>query len=247
MNRTSIDRWTILMRERMTAVRAAVVDIVNGTYGEDNGPHVVSPYGVELRRVALVGLIVDQYSREGFASITIDDGTETIRAKAWGGEAGSLDKVQMNILALIVGKIREYEGELYVVPEIVRELDDPNYLTVHKMERYVAMLTRSGVTPELTSELEDFIEESAPPAKRETPAKKPKEKKGKPVTGKIYKQIMQYIEQNSKEDGVPIASIVDFFEEKGHDRTDIQLKVLDLQGQGNLVEVKVGVYRPADS
>jgi hypothetical protein len=230
----------------MTAVRAAVVDIVDGTYGEDNGPHVVSPYGVELRRVALVGLIVDQYSGDGFASITIDDGTETIRAKAWGGEAASLDKVQTNILALIVGKIREYEGELYVVPEIVRELDDPNYLTVHKMERYVAMLIRSGVTPELPSELEDFIEESAPPPKRETPAKMPK-KKEKPVTGKIYKQIMQYIEQNSKEDGVPIASIVDFFEEKGHDRTDIQLKVLDLQGQGNLVEVKVGVYRPADS
>ncbi|MHA2002618.1 MAG: hypothetical protein ACW975_01370 [Candidatus Thorarchaeota archaeon] len=235
------------MRERMTAVRAAVVDIVNGTYGEDNGPHVVSPYGVELRRVALVGLIVDQYSGEGFASITIDDGTETIRAKAWGGEAGSLDKVQMNILALIVGKIREYEGELYVVPEIVRELDDPNYLTIHRMERYVAMLTRSGITPELASDLEDFIEESPPPKKRETPAKKPKEKKGKPVTGKIHKQIMQYIEQNSKEDGVPIASIVDFFEEKGHDRTDIQLKVLDLQSQGNLVEVKVGVYRPTDS
>ncbi len=234
------------MRERMTAVRAAVVDIVKGTYGEDNGPHVVSPYGVELRRVALVGLIIDQYSGEGFASITIDDGTETIRAKAWGGEAASLDKVQTNILALIVGKIREYEGELYVVPEIVRELDDPNYLTVHKMERYVAMLTRSGVTPELPSELEDFIEESAPPPKPEAPTKKPK-KKGTPVTGKIYKQIMQYIEQNSKEEGVPIASIVDFFEEKGHDRTDIQLKVLDLQGQGNLVEVKVGVYRPADS
>jgi hypothetical protein len=230
----------------MTAVRAAVVDIVKGTYGEDNGPHVVSPYGVELRRVALVGLIIDQYSGEGFASITIDDGTETIRAKAWGGEAASLDKVQTNILALIVGKIREYEGELYVVPEIVRELDDPNYLTVHKMERYVAMLTRSGVTPELPSVLEDFIEESTPPPKRETPAKKPKNK-GTPVTGKIYKQIMQYIEQNSKEEGVPIASIVDFFEEKGHDRTDVQLKVLDLQGQGNLVEVKVGVYRPADS
>ncbi|MHA2602371.1 MAG: hypothetical protein AM324_009610 [Candidatus Thorarchaeota archaeon SMTZ1-83] len=235
------------MRERMTAVRASVLDIVNGIYSEENGPHVVSPYGVELRRVALVGLIVDQYSGQGFASITIDDGTETIRAKAWGGEASSLEKVQTNILALVIGKIREYEGELYVVPEIVRELDDPNYMTVHNMERYLAVLTRSGVTTELTSELEDFIEETAPTQKDEVSKKQPIEKKAKPITGKIYKQIMQYIEQNSKEDGVPIASIVDFFEEKGHDRTDIQLKVLDLQGQGNLVEVKVGVYRPADS
>ena len=230
----------------MTAVRAAVSDIVNGTFRDDNGSHVISPYGVELRRVALVGLIVDHYSKEGYASITIDDGTETIRAKAWGGEASSLEKVQANILALIVGKVKEYQGEIYVSPEIVRELDDANYMSVHQLERYAAMLTRSGVTIEATSESEDFFEESAPPPKREV-AKKPLEKKGKPVSGKIYKQIMQYIEENSEEEGVPISSIVDFFEEKGHDRTDIQLKVLDLQGQGSLVEVKVGVYRPADS
>jgi RPA family protein len=230
----------------MTAVRAAISDIVNGTFGDDNGSHVISPYGVELRRVALVGLIVDHYSKEGYASITIDDGTETIRAKAWGGEASSLEKVQVNILALIVGKVKEYQGEIYVSPEIVRELDDPNYMTVHQLERYAAMLTRSGVTYETTSESEGFFEESAPPPKREA-AKKPLEKKGKPVSGKIYKQIMQYIEEKSEEEGVPIASIVDFFEEKGHDRTDIQLKVLDLQSQGSLVEVKVGVYRPADS
>ena len=42
----------------MTAVRSNIADIVNGTYGDDNGPHVVSPYGVELRRVVLVGFIV---------------------------------------------------------------------------------------------------------------------------------------------------------------------------------------------
>jgi RPA family protein len=247
MNRKGIDRWTTLMRERMTAVRAAVTDIVNGTFGDDNGPHVVSPYGVELRRVALVGLIVDQYSKEGYASITIDDGTETIMAKAWGGEASSLEKVQTNILALIIGKVKEYEGEIFVAPEIVRELDDPNYLTVHRMERYSAMLTRSGVTPELTSDLEGFFEETPAPPKHEAPSRKHEKKKVKPVTGKIDKQIMQYIEQTSKEEGVPISSIVDFFEEKGHDRTEIQLKVIDLQVQGNLVEVEVGVYRPTDS
>ena len=234
------------MRERMTAVRAAVSDIVNGTFGDDNGSHVISPYGVELRRVALVGLIVDHYSKEGYASITLDDGTETIRIKAWGGEANSLEKVQANILALIIGKVKEYQGEVYVSPEIVRELDDPNYMTVHQLERYAAMLTRSGVALETTFGSEGFLEESAPPPKHEV-AEKPLEKKAKPVSGKIYKQIMQYIEENSEEEGVPIASIVDFFEEKGHDRTDIQLKVLDLQGQGSLVEVKVGVYRPADS
>ncbi|MFQ5831482.1 MAG: hypothetical protein ACE5H4_02140 [Candidatus Thorarchaeota archaeon] len=230
------------MQERITAVRASIADIINGTYQNVNGPHVVSPHGVELRRVALVGFIVDQYSGQGFASITIDDGTETIRAKAWGGEASSLEKVEQNILTLIIGKVREYEGEVYLVPEIVRELDDPNYLSVHQLERYIAMLTRSGVSSSVTSDLEDFLPEPPPPK----PADKEKSG-GVKVAGKIYKQIMQFIENHADKDGVPIDDIVGFFEERGHDRTDIQLKVLDLQGQGKILEVSVGVYRPADA
>ncbi len=230
------------MQERITAVRASIADIINGTYQDENGPHVVSPHGVELRRVALVGFVVGQYSGQGFASITIDDGTETIRAKAWGGEASSLEKIEQDILALIVGKVREYEGEVYLIPEIVRELDNPNYISVHQLERYIAMLTRSGVSPSVTSDLEDFFPESPPP--------KPPDKEkhgGAGSTSKIYRQIMQFIENHADKDGVPIDDIVGFFEEHGHDRTDIQLKVLDLQGQGKILEVSVGVYRPADA
>ena len=134
------------MRERMTAVRTSVADIVRGTYNEENGHHVMSPQGVELRRVVLVGFIVRQYVGQGsFASITIDDGTETIRAKAW-GETQSLEQVETNTLAMIVGKVREYEGEVYIVPEIVRHLDDANYMTLHQLERYRAILTRSGIS-----------------------------------------------------------------------------------------------------
>ncbi|MHA2432103.1 MAG: hypothetical protein ACXADO_02610 [Candidatus Thorarchaeota archaeon] len=232
------------MRERITAVRASVSDIVNGTYGEDNGPHVVSPHGVELRRVVLVGFIMEQFSGQDFASITIDDGTETIRAKAFGGEADSLEKTESDVLTLVVGKVREYEGEVYIVPEIIRPIGDPNYMSVHLLERYVGMITRSGVTSYVTSDSEEALRESMPV---ETP--KPaatKEPDGLQVVGKVYKQILQFIENHADRGGVPIDDIVGFFEERGHDRTEIQLKVLDLHGQGKIVEVSVGVYRPAD-
>lgn len=82
------------MQERMTAVRASVADIIRGTYNEEDGHHVVSPQGVGLRRVVLVGFIVRQYVGQGnFASITIDDGTETIRAKA-GAKHNHLNKLK---------------------------------------------------------------------------------------------------------------------------------------------------------
>ncbi|MFX0107035.1 MAG: OB-fold nucleic acid binding domain-containing protein [Candidatus Hodarchaeota archaeon] len=233
------------MRERMTAVRASVADIVNGTYREDEGPHVISPYGVELRRVALVGMIVDQYAGQGnFASITIDDGTETIRAKAWGSEASSLEQVKKNVLTLLVGKVREYEGEVYIVPEVIRELDDPNYMGIHLMERYAGMLTLSGVSTPASADLEDFIDETS--VSEPTSSKERSPTKSTHVAGKIYKQILQYIELHATSDGISIEDIVSFFEERGHDRSDIQLKVIDLQEQEKIIEVSVGVYRPAD-
>jgi RPA family protein len=85
------------MRERMTAVRASISDITKGLFSNDNGQHVVSPFGVELRRVVIVGFVVNKFSREGddsgkkrFESITVDDGTDTIGVKVWGEEEASV-------------------------------------------------------------------------------------------------------------------------------------------------------------
>jgi hypothetical protein len=232
------------MRERMTAVRVSVSDIVNGTYKKDNGHYVVSPHGVELRRVVLVGFIVEQFSRKDLASITIDDGTETIRAWAFDDEAESLEKSASDALTLVVGKVREREGEVYIIPEIIRQIEDPNYLSVHLLERYSGMITGSGVTPQVVSDFQETLSGS-------TPVKTPEstdtiESEESQVLGKVNKQILQFIENHADKGGVPIDDIIEFFEERGHARSEIQLKVIDLHGQGKIVEVSVGVYRPVD-
>ncbi len=231
------------MRERMTAVRASVADIIRGTYNEEDGHHVVSPQGVELRRVVLVGFIVRQYVGQGsFASITIDDGTETIRAKAW-GETQSLEQVETNTLAMIVGKVREYEGEVYIVPEIVRTLDDANYMTLHQLERYRAILTRSGISTPSESESMGDVQETLKPAKSKSsaPAKKPKS----PRT--LATKILQFIRENVSPDGVYLQDIVSCFEKQGSSKSAITLKVIDLMDKQKIREVKIGYYLPIDT
>ncbi|MCK4740390.1 MAG: hypothetical protein KAT22_02505 [Candidatus Thorarchaeota archaeon] len=231
------------MRERMTAVRASVADIIRGTYNEEDGHHVVSPQGVELRRVVLVGFIVRQYVGQGsFASITIDDGTETIRAKAW-GETQSLEQVETNTLAMIVGKVREYEGEVYIVPEIVRTLDDANYMTLHQLERYRAILTRSGISTPSESESMGDVQETLKPVKSKssTPAKKPKS----PRT--LATKILQFIRENVSPDGVYLQDIVSCFEKQGSSKSAITLKVIDLMDKQKIREVKIGYYLPIDT
>ncbi|MFX1415888.1 MAG: hypothetical protein ACFFC0_03700 [Promethearchaeota archaeon] len=228
----------------MTAVRASVSDIVNGTYKRDNGHYVVSPHGVELRRVVLVGFIVEQFSRKDLASITIDDGTETIKAWAFDDEAESLEKAASDALTLVVGKVREREGEVYIIPEIIRPIEDPNYLSVHLLERYSGMIAGSGVPTQAVSDFQETLGDSTPAETTEPTGIESEEPQ---VFGKVNKQILQFIENHADKGGVPISDIIEFFEERGHARSDIQLKVIDLHDLGKIVEVSRGVYRPANT
>jgi len=211
--------------KRLTAVRATISDIVTGTYGDDNGAHVTSSYGVELRRVVLVGFVVSKFTSEPeegkkrITSITLDDGTETIRINVFGEEDSALlQGVKKDILVLVIGKVRKsknpnYDEEVYIIPEIVKEIKDPNYMTLHLMERYQAILTRSGISTidEDQQDLTTII--------------------GEPTRTKIIglaKEILDYIEEHATPDGITLDDIVAHFEKKGKDSIEIQKKIFVL-------------------
>ncbi|MFW9805431.1 MAG: hypothetical protein ACFFFK_01720 [Candidatus Thorarchaeota archaeon] len=227
------------MRERMTAVRASISDITNGLFSSDDGPHIVSPFGVELRRVVVVGFVVNKFSRPGddtgkkrFEGITLDDGTDTIGVKVWGEEeAAKLEDVKENILALVVGRIREYNEEVYLMPEIVRELTDPNYMSLHLMERYKAVLNRSGVSLPDTLEQQQELLSSSP---------------GVSVSGKLANDIIAYVRLEAPPEGIPLKDIVAYFEKKGQDSEKVQTKVFNLVAEGALNEVSIGQFRTSD-
>lgn len=223
----------------MTAVRSSVSDIINGTYSDDNGPHIISPFGVELRRVVIVGFVVNKFYREGddsgkkrFESVTIDDGTETIRVKVWGEEdATVLEGVKESILALVIGKVRKYEDEVYLVPEIVRELTDSNYMSLHLMERYKAILNRSGVSMVDSMEQQQELLTTTP---------------SKTVSGKLANDIIAYVRLEAPPEGLPLKDIVAYFEKKGQDSEKVQTKVFNLVAEGALNEVSIGQFHTSD-
>jgi len=233
------------MRKRMTAVRATISDIVNGTFGEDNGAHVTSSYGVELRRVAIVGFVVNKFNKEAqegrkrFTSITLDDGTDTISINVWGEEDSVLlEGVKEDILALVIGKVRKsknpkYENDIYIIPEIVKEITDPNYMGLHLLERYHAILTRSGIS---TGETSDQGQQQLTTIL------------GGPSSSSLTgfaKQILNYIELHATPKGVQLKDIVSFFEEKGKDTIEIQTKIFKLIEDGFINEITPSCYLPA--
>lgn len=112
-------------KKRLTAKKAGLTELVTGKYVKKAGfesSYVLTSLGRRLSRVRILGVVVDKFESEDgkYATMTIDDGTETMRCKAF-INIRMLDVTGKGDLADVIGKIREYNGEVYVAPEIIRK------------------------------------------------------------------------------------------------------------------------------
>jgi len=89
-----------------------------------------------VKRVNIIANVVDKYLSEGetkFASITVDDASGQINLKAFGEEIKPLEALNQGDTILVIGFLRSYNQELYIMPEIIKNVD-PRYLLVRKLE-----------------------------------------------------------------------------------------------------------------
>jgi hypothetical protein len=80
--------------------------------------------------------VIDKFESEGeskFASITLDDGSGQIRARLFGSDILKFREITQGDTLLIVGMLRSYNQELYILPEILKK-QDPKYLLIRKLE-----------------------------------------------------------------------------------------------------------------
>src|SRR6056297_2162728 len=87
-------------------------------------------------RVNLIGNIVDKFDSDGdkkYIFFTLDDGSGQMRLKAFGDDADKFKEIQQGQTVLVVGRLRSWNNENYVQPEIIKE-KDPKYLMVRKLE-----------------------------------------------------------------------------------------------------------------
>ena len=99
-----------------------------------NPNYVLSGYGTKLARVRIMGTIVDKFIAESgkFASVTIDDGTDTIRVKVF-STISMYDKIGPGSEVDIIARVKEYQGEIYLAPEIITTVE-PNMMLLRELE-----------------------------------------------------------------------------------------------------------------
>jgi RPA family protein len=123
--------------KRLTARKALIREIINGKFIRKSGfesSYILTNLGRRLSRVRVLGLIVDKFISpdERYATITLDDSIETIRCKAF-INVKLFDGFGTGELVDVFGKLREYNGEIYIMPEIVRKVD-ANFETLRILE-----------------------------------------------------------------------------------------------------------------
>src|SRR3989337_1213915 len=124
-------------RTRLTAKISSNGEIITGRFVKKSGfesSYVLTNLGRRLSRVKIMGLVVDKFLApdERYATMTLDDSTETIRCKSF-VNVKIINDLNNGDLVDIIGKIREYNGEIYVMPEIVTKIDS-NFETLRILE-----------------------------------------------------------------------------------------------------------------
>lgn len=235
------------MISRQTAKKARIWDLVNGSFIKKEGfePSVVRiASGEEISRTRIMGTVVARFVADdgNYAAVTIDDGSDTIRLKTF-KTTKPLDSLNVGDIVDAIGKIREYEGEKYIIPEVVRKISDPNFEILRRLE---LVYTESGLKK--TRELVERGKSKDPEELRKDLMEKHglekqwvdmflADKKGK-EKGTLKKQLLDII--GASKDGMVYSELIKKVKAKG---ADIESAVDELLNDGLCYEPSPGRIR----
>lgn len=89
----------------------------------------------QISRINVIANVVNKFQNEDkiYVTITIDDSSAQIRLKTWREDTRILDNINIGDIVLVIGKIKRYNDEVYILPEIVKKVS-PNEELLRKLE-----------------------------------------------------------------------------------------------------------------
>ncbi len=144
-------------RKRNVAYKLRIGDILKGKPYQADGKFIYLELGdKKVVRVNILANCIDKFVQEGekkYASVTIDDASGQIRLKVFGDDVDIVKDILQGDTLQIIGNVREWNDELYLIPEIVKKID-PKWLLVRKLE---IQSSRKDLPADPTNELKDVI------------------------------------------------------------------------------------------
>jgi len=204
---------------RQTAYKVWIKDLINGKYIKGEGewtPNYVNIGDKKVSRVNLICSVINKYESEDgtYIAIALDDGSGTIRVKVWREDLHILKEINVGDLVTIIGKVKMYNEEIYILPEVVRKETDFNWEFLRKLELIEMYGKPSFVSQSSFSEEKEHIEEK--------------------VSGDTRQKILRLIEKYDDGDGVDVSLVV---MKSGLSEADVKSYVEVLLKEGEVYEL----------
>ncbi|MCK4521197.1 MAG: hypothetical protein KAU20_01395 [Nanoarchaeota archaeon] len=206
-------------QKRLIAYKVRVKDILNGKYVKEEGwnpNYIVLESGRQISRINIIGTVIEKPFSENlnYQSVVLDDGSGKISVRSF-EEDNKIDGLNIGDTVLIIGKLREFGSEKYIIPEIIKKIDNPKWVELRKSE-----LVGGDVKEKSSPVSENFKEEKIEAEETKTTA---------------IDDIFDVIKSLDKGDGADFGEII---EKSGI--KDTEKIVTNLLKQGELFEIKPG-------
>ena len=122
-------------QNRQTAYKVRISDVINGPFVKSEGweaNHVVVN-GLQVARVNLICIVVSKEFNENYKSIVVDDGSAKISVKSFDNKF-DFDNFEVGDSILLIARLREFSGERYLTPEIMKKVENKKWLELRKLE-----------------------------------------------------------------------------------------------------------------
>ncbi len=221
--------------QRQTAYKCWLSNLNNGNFvqGINTPENFTSAHvecgGKKISRVNIIATVVDTFKSEdgNYYSFTIDEGTSTIRLKAFNEDTKKLLNINKGDMILTIGRIREYQGEIYISPETIKKITEPNIGLIRRAE-----LLKNIGKPEKENASTNFNVTST--NTQQTPPKQTS-----PQTEEIRQKIFDILAQH-EDTGTEVSKIIT---ELNLDEQTTETIMNELLLEGEIYENKPGYYK----
>jgi len=237
---------------RSIAHKVKIEDLVRGKFvrsSETEPSYLLTPWDQRILRVHTIATVIDKFISEdqNYGTLRVDDGSETIRLKAWRQDVQTLAGFKVGDLVEVIGRVREYEGEIYLVPEVIARVEDPNWELVRELEilraRKQALAQGGRPRPEPKPEIRRLEVEMPAPAPGAASVAGEVEEIEEPlpeVPEEIKKKVLLAFDKLDRGEGV---APLDVAAELDMPQAGVDDAFRVLIADGDIFEPKVGKFR----
>jgi len=124
-------------QKRQIACKVRISDLTNGKYVKEEGwtpNYIITKQGKHISRINLIGIAISKNENEqNYQSLTIDDGSGNISLRSF-EKNETINNTEVGDVIIVIGRPREYGSEKYIVPEIIKKIDNKKWIDVRKIE-----------------------------------------------------------------------------------------------------------------